>query len=506
MGFLRVFDGINRSFSTVYNPLSGVGSDVDIAKSQEVVINRRKLQDAELASLYLNSGVMQRIIDIPVDQACECILELKTESGNEDIDPIQDELNETWHFRDLFREASISARIFNEAYLVLDIDDGLDPSEPVDMYKVKGLSNIFFLESGRITPTFSNNRLQRTGYRIISSATLETDGTLGKVNIADFTVIHPDRVLLFCGKKLSPKLQQLNSGYHASIVESISDSYLSLVGSINSANNFLSKLVTFVFKMKGLKNLLLQGAEKAIQDRLRTHKYGVGSVGGIVIDSDNEDVSWLTVPLAGVPDTLGKIEKFFQANAPIPHVDLWNEGSHDTTSSLELVNTQRAVKSFISRYWLDNLQKLTNVVAKKYTQTDVFANLILPEPQLGVAEKTSAKLTQAQTDEIYLRYGVISPDTLQKNRFASDNPFEIDESTLEPVDTDAPPLNENQGTTSDNAETSQPKQNKVTDARYTSPVEVVNMSDLEKAIRELKEMNPTLYEFAIADPFDGEEK
>lgn len=550
--FLRIKDSIGRSLSGIYNPLTGVGSDQDTAKSYEIKTTRRKLTEFEVAALYRDSGMLQRVIDLPVDLACECELKLKSANEDEDLADILDALNETWDWQTLFREASISARIFKEAYLVLDIDDGLDASEPVDLDKVKGLNNIFFVEFVRLMPIWANNRLDRIGYRLINAIKYPNDANDIASKLPEFTVIHPDRVILFCGSKLSPKQQQLNSGYHNSVVETVADSYLSLVGAYNSANNFLAKLVTFVFKMKGLKNLILQGAESAIQDRLRTHKYGIGSVGGVVIDSDNEEIDWLTVPLTGLPETLSKVERFFQANVDIPHDMLWNEGSNNTASDLESINTQRAIKRFLQRYWLGNIQQLVNVVAREFTDQPIFAELSLPEPDLDLLDVQNAKFVQAQTDQIYNKLGILSSKTILANRFG-DNPFEIAEETLndevedpipqpgingafatasnanaDPNNADQPNVNPGDGNlnqeglpdsqlmeTEDpevtrasnkkNQET-QPKKTKATgdsrevlDAKHFGKIEKITAADLERIITNLKATNPTIYSFAVAE-------
>jgi phage-related protein (TIGR01555 family) len=461
----RFFDSVASSFSLFSNNLSGVGGNQDSAKTININTRKYNLRTGELVALYKNA-LVQKLVDTIPELALEADIKIIQKNNDSfDSNPIKNIL-ESLDILQIFCNATISARLFKEAYLLLDIDDGLDLTEPVDLSKVKAFNSIYLLEKDEVTIRYEKRKL--IDFRINISDTL----------VQQFQYIHPSRVIVISGKPISPKMKEANRNEDFSFLEGFIDSFSSLSNSVNVSANIIARFITFVFKMKGLKEILIDPeSEEVIRKRLQTHKVGLGSVGGLILDSETEEVEWITSNLSGIPETITKQERLFTASTELPHDILWNEGSHSTASDLEAINTQRIVKRFINRNWKKPANYIVSLIGASQGVDNLLVDFVLPEPILTLQERTNIKKTIAETDKIYLDAGVITPTQLLALRFGElvDTNLFSDSRTF--------------------------KDTKIIDA--ITPVEAytVTATDLENSIKRLREESPLLEAFVMADEY-----
>lgn len=333
-----MFQQFKSAMSTVFDTISGVGSNSDPAKRFEFNKSPASFTDAEIIGTYTRSGLLQRVIEFLPNKARQAdFIEITPaiETGFTDLQVLE-----------LFKQASISARLFKEAYLIINIEDGKDIAEPVELGTSQNIIDIYLVERDQLT--FKTDNYQN---REIYKLHLDSKGTVE---------IHPSRVLCFYGRYHPPKIRASCRGLHGSIIDGLLESYGNYKFSLNIAASLLSRLVTFVFKMKGLRNLVNEGHEDKVVSRLQLHRKGIGSVGGMVIDADSEEIEWLTFSLSGVSEIINTQKDNFTAETELSHDILWNEGSHSTSSDVELTNTAEKINEFIECYWEENL----NIVAR----------------------------------------------------------------------------------------------------------------------------------------------
>jgi len=515
MSRFSFIDSVQQSFSSLFNSSSGIGTLDDPSKN--ISINSRiSLSEQEAFNLYSTSGLIQKIIEIVPTLATEC--QIKVDVLNDKPIKITDlEIQnhiDSYQVKKLFQRCTISARLFKEAYLLLDIDDGKDISEEYIPDGKTTLNNIYFLEFGAIEPRWNRQNTQIVNYKI----GINTDDATSKYSNV---LIHPSRVLVFSGKYLTPKMQILNDGYHASMIEGIVEGYINLAQSLNVSTSLVARVATFVFKMNGLRDILKSGDEEAIAQRFRHHKKGIGSTGGIIVD-ETEDASWLGINLSGIPEIITKLENFFTANTDLSHDMLWNEGSNSTSSDLENINTQRKVRTFVDEHWNQNFNVLAKLVCnEKLDTTEINFSLILPQPEISLADTISAKEGQARVDAVYINTGVIDAKSVRESRFNTDTPFDTfisSGSDFTAIDNPQPQDTGNQPNPKDNTKTTANNKSnkKVKDDLFqgisSSAVDInypsqsfyqVEETDLEEILADLKLQNPVVWEFATADLDDN---
>jgi hypothetical protein len=516
------YDSLYQSFSSIINPSSGIGSLDDPSKNLNINLYTTGISEREAISLYLRSGLVQKIIELIPTLSTECHTKVDVLNDKKikvtDLE-IQNHVD-NYRVKEIFQRASISARLFKESYILLDVNDGKDLTQPFILDGTTTLNSHYFLEFGAIEPYWNTQHTEILYYKI----GYNNDETTKKYS---FKQIHPSRILVFAGKTLSPKMRMLNDGYHSSIIEGIVEAYLNLAQSLNMSTSLISRVATFVFKMGGLREVLLNKDEEAIVKRLRQHKVGTGSTGGICIDRENEEVESLGINLSGIPELITKLEDIFTANTDISHDMLWNEGSNSTSSDLENINTQRKIRAFIGEYWANNFNIIVKLICNELLDTtDINFSLVLPEPEVSLADTISAREGQARVDQTYINSGVLDAKSVRESRFNTDSPFD----TFISSTSDFSGIDDNQGqnpadktngtkTTTGTTKSKQPstKSNnskKVKDDFFQGLVPLsssedivfesdrnyqVNESDMEEILADLKLQNPTIWEFATAD-------
>jgi hypothetical protein len=465
--FSKFLDSVASSFSLFSNNLSGVGGEEDNAKSIRVNTRTTPLRTFEIIHLYKN-GLVQKLIDTIPELALEAEIKINQKNNSSfDSTNIKDIL-EKIDILQLFCSATLSARLFREAYILIDVEDNLEISEPIDPQKIKNFNGCYLLEKDQLTSIFEKRKI--TSYRFNLTTSDVTNNTNTSVNV------HPSRLLVFTGKELTPLMKEANRNENFSFLDTFIDSFSSLNNSVNVSANIIARFITFIFKMKGLKEILVSPeSEELIRKRLKTHKVGLGSVGGLILDSETEEVEWVTANLSGIPETITKQEKLFTATSELPHDILWNEGSHSTASDLEAINTQRIVKRFLERNWKKPLQKLVDIIGYSYKQEGLFIDFILPEPILTLQERVNINKVVAETDAIYINSGVITPQEIKKIRYSNL------ENGLNTQLTDS--------------------RHKFTDAVTPIVAYTITTSDLENLVKRLGSDSPLLESFVLADEY-----
>lgn len=206
--------------------------------------------------------------------------------------------------------------------------------------------------------------------------------------------------MLFVGKYFPSKVRASTKGYHGSTIGGVMSSYGVVSHALNISLSLLARVVTFVFKMAGLQELVRNGEEDNLFRRLQIHKKGIGSIGGLVVDADSEDVQWLNLNIAGITEVMRFQREHFTAETELTHDILWNEGSQQTSSDLEAINWQNKINEFIRIHWQANFNTIAQIVANTYGLPYEDAQLMYTEESLKVkqqqADRTSKQQTEAQ--------------------------------------------------------------------------------------------------------------
>jgi hypothetical protein len=116
--------------------------------------------------------------------------------------------------------------------------------------------------------------------------------------------------------------------------------------------------------MAGLGKAVAEGKEELITARLNLHKKAIGSVGGLVIDAESEDIEWLNLQLTHTTEVTKIFKDEFTAQTELTHDQLWNEGTQLTASELEARNWENKINMFLSIYWEENFNRLYEIACQ----------------------------------------------------------------------------------------------------------------------------------------------
>ncbi len=366
-----MFKKIRSAFGAVYDELTRQ----DFARWFQFSKTPANFNEDEIISVYTHSGLFQKVVDLVPDAASKFVLLDESNSEDADITTFFKYLKSS-NIIDAFTEASKSARLFKEAYIILNLPGMTDTQYEMTELNELSTHNFEYLLCDTSQVKFKVDNFQnRTVYKLQTRDIQEVD-------------IDPSRVLLFVGKYVPPKIRSAYNGYHISVVDGVLPSYGLLKHSINLSLHALSRMSTFIVKLLGLQKLIgedklaesitertpklkMNTREYDIRQRLRLLKQGLGTMGGILLDAENESAEWLNLNVTGVPDLIRLYEKQFTAETDISHDLLWNEGSNQTASDLENTNWEAKVNEFLAKHWEKKINYLYKILA----------------PQLGIPYK-----------------------------------------------------------------------------------------------------------------------
>ena len=126
--------------------VEGVANAPMINRQDTAIINNRFslifTNRAVLSELYIEHGLVQTLIDMPVDDAFRKDFEIKTTQINEDeIELLQRTLHRDGHYKSIM-QAVKWGRLFGGSGLVIMTEQ--DPTKPLDLRRMKEDSKLSF--------------------------------------------------------------------------------------------------------------------------------------------------------------------------------------------------------------------------------------------------------------------------------------------------------------------------------------------------------------------------
>jgi hypothetical protein len=373
---------INRFRNFVSDVISGVGTDDDPGSRFELNTQKENYSVSEIIAAYTTSGQLQRSIDLIPTAAMGFIFKDKQTKKKISISqPIEDKL-EQLKIRDLFCQASISARLFRESYLML-VTANDNYEEP--LAENEEILELLPLEVGQVTFVESLNDRQ---YRlsIVNTTTDIYRNTVQRYTLNTVNApIHPSRLLAFVGKYYPPMIRGQYGGYHGNAIGGLLTSYGYYRHTLNLSKSLLARMATFIIKLAGYQQWVEGNDSQGLSNRLSMLKRFIGSMGGFLLDAESEDVSWLQLNLSGISEVVQLHAKQYSAESELNHGEFWNDGSTDTTSAYEETNFNKRVEQFLQMYWQSNF----NHLYYHLTRTTSY-------PMLGMEGVTSTNVQEQQ--------------------------------------------------------------------------------------------------------------
>ena len=429
---LERFDG------TLVNALTGLGGASDRNKYTTVGTAPR-LSKYQLEELY-RIWICKNIVDAYPKEATREWCTITLGQGESDPKIIAD-YNKYTNFdsdidnlsiADAFRQAQKWANLYGGAAIILLIEDGQPFSAPVNLNKIQSIRGVEVLDRHKILPEYTTNfNITKPEYYSILLPTTAIDKLAGATATGTGKErklvyrIHKSRIIRFDGIEYTPDMMAQNSGWGGSVLEQIWETLKAHDTGYAAISNLLSDFSLFVWKLKGLSNLVAAGQEEPLRNRFRAMQASSSVFGGLAIDADSESVDFVSRQLTGIADILEKFREQLIGASGLPHTVLFGESpsglgatgeSEEKTWAKMVAQFQKEAFNKKVRYFskLVFLAKDGPTKGKEPKDWSITWNSLI---QQSDEEKISARSNQSNTDRTYVDMGVLLPEEVRASRF-----------------------------------------------------------------------------------------
>lgn len=417
----------SRNDGALVNVLTGLGVPGKDRSTATRVGVQTLLSQTELEILYL-SGLPRRYVDEIPDEILRhqptIKLSAETEGDSSDLISSFDSYLQGMQFSHVLCEAIRLQRLYGGAGIVMMIDDGLDPTEPVDLKRIRRITGFAALSRHELIPsdvTFTDYA-KPEHYRISTSQRLTESQTESYVNI----LVHHTRVARFDGLYLPWNMRVRNTGWGQSVIQLLWDSYKRYESVLSGLENMATDSDLFTHKIPGLFNRIASGNEADLRKRLEASKLSRSLYGGIVIDTE-EEVEFLARNLTNMAQASEPFVKDLQAVTGWPASILMGEspGGLGKEGRFE----ERVWSSLVER-WQDVhcrtpvTEIFTLIFAAKEgpTRGRIPPGWAVHFPTIFTKtdeEKAALQVQMSQADNTYVAMGVLDALEVRQSRFGS---------------------------------------------------------------------------------------
>lgn len=389
------------------------------------VSNTSLLSQTELELLYLH-GIPRRYVDAIGD----CVLRhpVTIKLGGDDVPDAQELISEfeeylkAAQFHQAYSEVVKLQRLYGGAVMVLLIDDGLNPEEPVNPARIRAIRGFVPLSRHEVIPEdfsiidYSTPQF----YRVTTSQRITADQTSTFVDMR----IHSSRVARFDGLFLPWNIRVRNTGWGQSVLQLIWDAYKRYESSMMGLESMLADADLFVHQIPGLFNRLAAGQEADMRRRLEANMLSRSMYKGMVIDKE-EAVDFLNRNLSNISAATDPFMKDLQAATGWPSAilmgespgGLGKEGRFEERLWASLVESWqeiycRTAVSAVFTYILASREGPTR--GRPPSNWSVAFPSVFTETE---KEKADLRAAQAQVDQIYVNLGVLDAMEIREARF-----------------------------------------------------------------------------------------
>ena len=386
------------------------------------------IDDGTALELYIQSKLIQKIINKIPEAATEKPFSFDLgESSGEGVD-IYSELDKipcylhrngfkelSYGINYIFKEADQIARLYGDSFLLISVDDGQSPDQPVNINNIKSIEYLYLLSHHQLMPDGTNNHYFYT-YNINAPD-----------NLKEVHYIHPDRVLRFYGCQM-PSGINIGTYRNYSILQACYESFVRMSGSVGSAHDMLQKHSAFIYAIKGFRDVAISTDTNKKNDFFKSVFKGVldgiGRMGGVLMDSEST-ANFINRNYGGVDTLVNLIMDIFIAHSDLPRSILLGSSNSSAFSEgglsdrIEFANSVRIYQNnnykpklkVLGNYYLLSKQS----VVKKIDKWDVsFPSILALTPK----EQAELEKLYAESDTIRIRDGVLTENEIRQSRYS----------------------------------------------------------------------------------------
>ena len=376
------------------------------------------------------NGLISAAVDLRAKEMTRKWGEL-TRKGEDDSQ--QDKINEIteemekFKIRDLFKKASQLNGYLGGCLLFIDTgEDNLANPLILDQmtFRQGSLRGFKIIEPFLVTPSDYN-----------SVNPMAPDYFKPNLWFIQGIPVHASRLIYFAENDLPTLLKPAYNFFGLSMSQKILDSVVHYTQNRESAGRLLQKYALTVLKTN-MEDVLTGGFDQALRNRIKYFVQNRSNDGCAAIDKENEDLVIQTTSLAGVVDIVRQSMEYVAAMCNEPVTKMWGLSPNGfSTGEAELQNHYDNIESLQKEQFGEPMKRVLRVIQQnKYGEIDdsIIFNFV-PLSDKNEKEIAETNKIQAETDNVLITAGVVSPEEARK-RLIDDGNSGYNSLTEEPED------------------------------------------------------------------------
>lgn len=358
-----------------------------------------------LEAMYRNDWVSGKVVDLPVQDATRKWRQIVSESIDfEKIEEVKAS-EEALGLRDAVKEAMLWARLYGGAGIVLGVEDGKEPNEPLEVETIKQ-GDLKYLH------VFDRHDLQVDVVNLYDpySETFRKPETYRITGSQQ--PIHASRILIFDGRPLPWRSRERNDYWGESWLAHVYDAIIQAQGTSSAIAALPYKAVVDIVAVSGFFQSVATGG-KSVNDFIQRFEAAdqIKSVNNmLVIDKDKEEIHQQSIQFTGLSDIIQRFLNIVAAASDIPATRFLGESAPGLNSAgdKELANYYDSISALQDSKLRGVLRKWDEIHVRSTLgeMPDDWSFYFEPLLQASELEQAQTELTRAQRDQIYMQNGV----------------------------------------------------------------------------------------------------
>ena len=397
-----------------------------------------RLWDNEITDMMNGSDIASNIVELPTFEMFRRGWDLTADGlDTSAISDFREWATETYDIETELENGHKWGRCYGGNLLIMGLDDGAPPWEPLNVDRVRGVKFINPVDrryayaqsfySDMDAPKYGRAELYLVSNGVATSAFGSKSGATLRGNGYSVGRIHESRCVRFDGVAADVVTQQLLSGWSWSVLQRPYDVLRQFDHAFDSAVYLLSDASQGVLKLQGLVRAMSQGKKAEIESRMEMMELTRGVARAIAIDAGGPDgknaesFERQATPFGGIPEMLDRLMMRVAGASKMPLSKVFGRGAGGINSAGE---AEAGIRS-----WYDQCESLQQrELAPKIKRVFRFLAMDKRSP-LGTKgrdvrwnvkfhplwsptddERAKTQLTNAQRDDIYIQNGTVTPE------------------------------------------------------------------------------------------------
>lgn len=330
-------------------------------------------------------------------------------------------------------EALVWAQVFGGSIMFLGCDDGgganANMAEPLREDRIQSFNFLSVFDRWDVDVYTWYRDLQHPKFGLPESYRIRQTMTPGgSISSVPEQIVHETRAIRFDGAMVNRRRRVKNAGWADSVYIRLADVIRDFAMAYGGVANLMTDFAQATFKMKGLAEALMQDNDALVLKRIALMDMARSVGRCLPIDAESEEFTRTVTPVTGMPDLLDRLSLRLAAAARMPVTLLMGDspsgmnatGDSDISWFFDHIRSRQEKEL---RPILNRLIKLVFLSKNGPTAGKVPAawNFAFnPLWQASEAEMAKNRNVQAQTDQIYMNSGAVSPHEVAMSRFGGD--------------------------------------------------------------------------------------